>query len=382
MRKVLMLATTAAMIEQFNKNNIRILQDMGYEVHVAGNFHEGNPISDEKLKQFQEWITAGGGTWFHIPATRKPLDFKNNIAAYRAILQLIREQRYDFIHCHTPIGSVLGRVAAHQTGTKIIYTAHGFHFFQGAPLKNWLLYYPIERFLSRWTDVLICINHEDYDRARRTFHAKRTEYVPGVGVDTDVFRSTNETDTVQKRKELGIGAEDIVLLSVGELNKNKNHQVVIQAMKECNLRNLHYIIVGRGRLAEKLKELSKQLGMEARVHIAGFQENVQLFYGMADIYVQPSLREGLSVSLMEAMAEGLVCIVSDIRGNIDLIEDEKGGYLCNPNDANAFAEKINALSNCKELCNEMGKYNMERVKKFDEKIINRRMKELYDKVGA
>jgi glycosyltransferase involved in cell wall biosynthesis len=206
--------------------------------------------------------------------------------------------------------------------------------------------------------------------------------VPGVGVDTEAFCSTNETDTVQKRKELGIGAEDIVLLSVGELNKNKNHQVVIQAMKQNHLFNLHYIIVGRGRLAEKLKKLSKQLGMEERVHIAGFQENIKLFYDMADIYVQPSLREGLSVSLMEAMAEGLVCIVSDIRGNIDLIEDEKGGYLCNPNDANAFAEKINALSNCKELCNEMGKYNMERVKKFDEKIINRRMKELYDKVGA
>jgi glycosyltransferase involved in cell wall biosynthesis len=272
-------------------------------------------------------------------------------------------------------------VAAHQTGTKIIYTAHGFHFFQGAPLKNWLLYYPVERFLSRWTDVLICINREDYDRARRSFHAGHTVYIPGVGVDTEAFCSTNEADAWQKRKELGIGAEDIVLLSVGELNKNKNHQVVIRAMKECNLCNLHYIIVGRGRLAEKLKKLSNRLGMEARVHVAGFQENVRLFYGMADIYVQPSLREGLSVSLMEAMAEGLVCIVSDIRGNIDLIEAEKGGYLCSPGDANAFAEKITTLSNSKELRSRMGLYNRNKIPEFDEKNINQRMKELYHEVG-
>jgi glycosyltransferase involved in cell wall biosynthesis len=201
--------------------------------------------------------------------------------------------------------------------------------------------------------------------------------VPGVGVDTEAFCSANEADAALKRKEFGIGAEDIVLLSVGELNKNKNHQVILQAMKQNHLLNLHYIIVGRGRLAEKLKKLSKQLGMEDRVHIAGFQENVRLFYDMADIYVQPSLREGLSVSLMEAMAEGLVCIVSDIRGNIDLIEDEKGGYLCNPNDANTFAEKITRLSQSKELRSRMGAYNREKIGEFDKKIINQRMKELY-----
>jgi glycosyltransferase involved in cell wall biosynthesis len=148
-------------------------------------------------------------------------------------------------------------------------------------------------------------------------------------------------------------------------------------MKQNHLHNLHYIIVGRGRLAENLKKLSKQLGLEERVHIAGFQENVRLFYGMADIYVQPSLREGLSVSLMEAMAEGLPCIVSDIRGNIDLIEDEKGGYLCRPGDANAFAEKITTLRNSKELRSRMGLYNRNKISEFDEKIINQRMKELY-----
>lgn len=243
MKRMLMLATTAAMIEQFNKNNILILEEMGYEVHVAGNWLEGNPISDERLEAFKEWITEHGGRYFHIPSVRRPSAMKANITAYRKVVELIKEYHYEFIHCHTPIGSVIGRIAAHVTHTKIIYTAHGFHFFKGAPLKNWILYYPVERFLSRWTDILITINQEDYQRAKKNFHAKRTEYIPGVGIDLKKFQM-NLYDREKERKELGLHNGDILLLSVGELNENKNHEVVIRTLAKLKRKELHYVIVG------------------------------------------------------------------------------------------------------------------------------------------
>jgi glycosyltransferase involved in cell wall biosynthesis len=267
-------------------------------------------------------------------------------------------------------------VAAHQTGTKIIYTAHGFHFFQGAPLKNWLLYYPVERFLSRWTDMLICINHEDFDRAQRSFHAKRTVYVPGVGVDVDKFQR-KEPNREQIRKQFGLDDSDIMLLSMGELNKNKNHEIAVRAIAKMCDQNIHYLIAGQDRSEGYLHRVIEQLKLEDQVQLLGFRDDIQQLCQCADIFVLPSLREGLSVSLMEAMASGLPCIVGRIRGNVELIEDGKGGYLCDPRDANEFAEKINALSNCEELRSRMGAYNREKIRGFDEEIINQRMKELY-----
>lgn len=185
MKKMLMMATTAAMIEQFNKNNILILLDMGYEVHVAGNFEKGNPISQERLEALKKWLEERKCKWFNIPSTRKPTDY-NNVRAYKQVVSLIKQYNYNFIHCHTPIGSVIARCAAHKTHTPIIYTAHGFHFYKGAPIKNWLIYYPVEKFFSRWTDLLILITKEDYERAK-SFKAGKVVYVPGVGIDLDEF---------------------------------------------------------------------------------------------------------------------------------------------------------------------------------------------------
>ena len=153
MKKVMMLTTTAYMSERFNRGNICVLEEMGYEVHVVANFDKGNPTTKEVLDEFKQWIEAHHGKWISISLTKHPTDFKNNGKAYKQLKQLIQEHKYEFIHCHTPVAGVLGRLAGHNTETKVIYTAHGFHFFKGAPLLNWLLYYPVERFLSAWTDM-------------------------------------------------------------------------------------------------------------------------------------------------------------------------------------------------------------------------------------
>lgn len=375
MKTVLMLATTAAMIEQFNKDNILILEEMGYEVHVAGNFLVGNPISDKRLEAFKVWIEEHHGKWFHIPATRKPTDIKHNVAAYIKVIHLIQEYHYEFIHCHTPIGSVIGRLAAHKTHTKIIYTAHGFHFFKGAPLINWILYYPVERFLSRWTDMLILINKEDFNRAKKSFHAKRTEYIPGVGVDVTKI-SQVEVDRLGKRKTIGVPEEAFLIISVGEVNKNKNHEVIVRTISRLNQNNIHYIICGQGSAADRVIQLSKKLCVDEQVHLLSFRNDIFELLKCSDLFAFPSKREGLSIALIEAMAAGLPIIASNIRGNVDLI-DEEGGYLVQCDDVNQYVNAIEKIAEDPGKQASMGTHNLESVEKYNIRLIHEIMKNRY-----
>ena len=364
--KMLMLATTAAMIEQFNKDNILILEKMGYEVHVAGNFLEGNPISEERLEQFKTWLSEHHGKWFNLTSTRRPFDFSGNGKALRKVIELINEHHYDFIHCHTPLGSVIGRIAAHRTHTRIIYTAHGFHFYKGAPLKNWLLYYPVERFLSRWTDVLITINKEDYERASSKFHAKKTIYVPGIGVDTAKFApGQTEEIRLQKRSEIGVPSDAIMMISVGELIPRKNHIAAVKVLQELP-ESYWYVIVGKGELGKEFLELDKT----GRLIVLGYRTDVRELLWSSDLFVFPSFQEGLPVALMEAMASGLPCVASRIRGNVDLISDED--KLFDPDDVQRLVQLIkNTVP---------GKCHYDILSGIDIEVIRAEMKSLYEKM--
>lgn len=377
MKKVLMLATTAAMIEQFNKNNILILEKMGYEVHVIGNWKEGNPISEERLDEFKVWLMNHHGRWHHMPSTRKPTDF-NNIVAYRQVVNLIRQEKFEFIHCHTPIGSVIARCAAHKTHTPIIYTAHGFHFFKGAPLKNWLLYYPIEWLCSWWTDVLITINQEDYERAKKRLHAKKIVYVQGVGIDVQKFGMDGAENI---RSELEIKEDEVFIVSVGELIKRKNHRVVIRALTNIRNERFQYYIVGQGELNDYLKKLIIKEDLENKVHLLGYRKDVGNILAVADIFVFPSLQEGLPVALMEAMSSGLPVVCSKIRGNIELIENKMGGYLIEGlQDTGSYADAIMRLCKNKKLRIEYGEFNKKKVKGFSVDNVRKVMEQIYEEM--
>ena len=291
-------------------------------------------------------------------------------SAYKQIKKLLVNNKYEFIHCHSPIGGVCGRLAAKVTHTKVIYTAHGFHFYKGASKLNWMIYYPIEKVLSYITDVLITINKEDYELA------KRVEYVPGIGVDTNKFAKV-VMDKNEKRKELGLCQDNIVLLSVGELNKNKNHEVIIRALAKLENSNIQYIIAGRGNLELSLKELAKELNIEKQVHFLGFRTDISELYNISDIFCFPSYREGLSVALMEAMSSGISVVCSNIRGNRDLIHNDKGGYLCNPKNVDEFLTKIRHLYKNKNIMIDMGRHNQVYINKFDIEIVNEQMSKIY-----
>ena len=381
MKRALVLASVASMIDQFNMPNIKLLKDMGYEVDVATNFLHGSTCSDEKIAKLKDELAKLNVRCFQIDFSRNVLNLVHNLKAYKQTKKIIDNNNYALIHSHSPIGGFLSRIAARASrrrGTRMIYTAHGFHFYKGAPLTNWLIFYPIEKLCSMWTDVLVTITHEDYQLAKQKMSAKEVVYVPGVGINTSEL-APNETDAevnTGKREELCIPQQALVMLSVGELNKNKNHELVLRAMAQLGNQELHYVIAGRGTLDAYLLQLARELGVSERFHLLGFRSDVRELFKMADFFAHPSYREGLSVAVMEAMANGLPVICSAIRGNTDLIENNKGGYLFKPNDldtAHTALGKMVSSANRRE----MGDFNLKKAKILDLESVLDTMKVIY-----
>ena len=328
MKSVLVITSVASMVDQFLFPNLELFQNMGYEVHVACNFERGNSCSGERVLALQSRLRERNIPYYQIDFARDVTEVLENIRAYKEVKKLVSSHKYDLIHCHSPIGGLLTRIACRKIrkhGTTVIYTAHGFHFFKGAPIKNWILYYPVEKICSRWTDVLITINQEDYSFAKRKMKSGKIEYVPGIGIDLERITKI-EVDRAEKRRELDIPDGATLLLSVGELNKNKNHETVIRAIGDLDV---YYIIAGRGELEEQLQLTIEKLGLANRVKLLGFRQDILELCKSVDVFVFPSFREGLSVSVMEAMASGLPVACSCIRGNTDLI-DENGGEMFDP----------------------------------------------------
>ncbi|MDD6479319.1 MAG: glycosyltransferase [Oscillospiraceae bacterium] len=364
----ILYVTTIGTTMGFFKEFIGSLINDGHTVDIATN-EETSPVP--------EFYYNRNCKVFGISTSRSPFSL-GNFRAIKQIRQIVIENGYDIVHCHTPLAAAATRLACRplrKKGLKVFYTAHGFHFYKGAPIKNWLIFYPIEKICSYFTDVLITINKEDYDLAKRKFRAKKTEHVEGVGIDLSEF-GRNSFFREQKREELGIPEDAKLLLSVGELNENKNHETVIKAIKDFGV---YYIIAGEGALHEHLQKLIDEQDLTDKVKLLGYRDDVSELYSAADIFVFPSFREGLSVALMEAMASGLLCAVSKIRGNVDLI-DYNGGSYFNPTDAESCKLAIEDLM--KKDCISICKYNAEKIKTFSRDNIVKKMKKMYYELGV
>ena len=366
MKKVLFTATVVKThIMEFHIPYLRMFQQAGWETAVAAR----NDFDDPG-----DCVIPCCDRYYDIPFERSPLK-RSNLRAYRELKRVIDQGEFDLIHCHTPVGALLTRLAAgkaRRKGTKVIYTAHGFHFFKGAPKLNWLVYFPAEWLCGFLTDVLITINREDYDFAQKHIHAGKVCYVPGVGVDMDRFGGSRET----AREKLGIGNEEFVLLSVGEMTENKNHRLALQALALLPEKPIRYVLVGRGERMEELQAQARELGITDRVIFTGYRNDVSELYPAADAFFFPSFREGLSVALMEAMASGLPAIVGKIRGNTDLIDDGVEG-LYMPLTPEGAAEAIRKLYDDPALGARLGEAAREKVRRFSAPEVQRKMREIY-----
>lgn len=369
MKKFLIVAHYSRFLVQFELNDVKLLQGMGYEVHYATNFEHEDMYADAV-----QVIREHGVILHQVDFVRSPYNILANIKAYKQLKHLMRTEMFAGVHCHTPMGGVVGRLAANATGTKpVLYTAHGFHFYKGCPLKNKLIYQTAETFLARYTDAQITINREDFAAAQKFPLRGKAYYVPGIGVDVKKISSV-QVDRATKRAELGIPQDAFVFISVGELNENKNHSTVIRALARTDIPNGYYLICGEGKLKQQHFELAQKLGISEKVKLLGFRTDVSEILRACDCFVFPSFREGLSVSLMEAMAAGLPCIASRIRGNVDLLENSR--YLFEPADESALCQMLKDAANGVQTEQECAQ-NREMLKRYEIENVSRCMTEIY-----
>lgn len=383
MKKALIYASVASMIQQFNMENIYLLLKQGYEVDVACNMESGSTISQEKIAEMKRILENMKVNIYHIPIPRNVTAFSGIFRSVSITKKIMNERKYDLVHCHSPIGSIICRIAnrfcKNYKKTKMIYTAHGFHFYKGAPIKNWLFYYPFEKLCAHFTDVLITINKEDYALAKRKLKAGQIKYVPGVGIDFKKF-STCVINRAEKRKELGVPENASLLLSVGELNKNKNHETVIKALAKLHNPDIYYLIAGKGNLECYLKELTESLNLKNNVKLLGYRTDIAELYKAADIYCHPSFREGLPVAVIEAMASGQPLICSDARGCRDLVT-EANGLLVSPDDIDGFKNAIEDLISNEAKRDFFAENNSIKANFYNIDNINKMLESLYSCKG-
>lgn len=367
MKKALIIATVGGFLSKFETNDVRLLRELGYEIHYASNFQNHIYDFDE-----QELIESGC-VLHHVNMQKNPFRIISLIRSIRDVKKVIQQENIELIHCHTPVGGVVGRMASRSCKRKpyVIYTAHGFHFYKGAPLLNWLLYYPVEYMLSKYTDCLITINREDYEFSKR-FRSKKKVLIPGVGIDVFKFQAGSEKRT---RMEQGFH-----LVSVGELNANKNHKTVIEALAVLKDIDIYYDIYGKGPEESNLKKLIAEKGLEQQVRVCGYHSCVEEVLQQAHCFVFPSRREGLGMAALEAMACGVPVIAADNRGTREYMEDGVNGIVCHWQNVSQFAKAIQRLKEDDNLRNELGRNAQITVRKFTISENERIMRRVYEKV--
>ncbi len=368
-KKVLFTSHTAN-FHKFNRPFMRMLKEQGYTVHYAS-------AGEEKVYDTDKH--------FDVPFERSP--FKpGNIKAYFKLKKIIDREDYDLIHTHTPTGSVITRLAARRArkkGTRVIYTAHGFHFFKGAPLLNWVVYYPIEKFMARYTDAIVTINSEDSERASRNFDTK-VYNLPGIGVNVEAFDiNMSSADKLKLRKSIGFKSKDFVLIYVAELLKRKDQMWLIKTLKDDFVKNkdLHLLLVGADSMSGELQKNVKDLKIESKVHFTGYRRDVPQLMKMSDLAVSTSLQEGLGLNLIEAMSAGLPLVVTDNRGHRDAVNGLSCATIVALGDDVTFREAVVSHYENRHKHNGISARDKDIFMKFSVEKVLPLMKQIYDAIN-
>ncbi len=360
-KKVLFVSHTAN-FSKFNRPFMRWFKQQGWRVEYAS-------AGEEEVKDCDQH--------HQISFQRSPFSM-DNLRAYRQLKAIIDQNNYDLIHCHTPVGGIVARQAAKQArrrGTKVIYTAHGFHFYDGAPLSYWLFYYPIEKYYASAADAVVTINSEDYQRAKAKFKTQVYK-IDGVGVNLDKFKSPTTEEKAGLRKQHGYTSDDIIMIYVAELNQNKNQRFLIESLDSLP-DNFQLILCGTGVLEHELKDLVKQLKLEKQVKFTGYIKNTEDFYALADICVASSIREGLGLNLLEAMASGLPVVASANRGHRDLTVDGENGFMYLLGDQEKFIEQVQKIADDDNLRDKLAENCLQLVDKYSVERAVKQMAKIY-----
>lgn len=383
MKRVLFVTTISGFLPQFEKNDVKLLKQMGCQIHYASNFT--NPIYAFDKTELEKNRVA----LHQIDIEKSPAKINKNIKAIKQLIKIIDENDIDIVHCHNPMGGVAARIAARagKRKPKVIYTAHGFHFYKGAPIMNWLFFYTAERFLARYTDIIVTINREDYIRAKKFRLKKNGEVylIHSVGVDKEKFAPRPELRET-KRAELGIPADAFHIVTAAELNENKNQKLVIEAVAALKNKskidadkayNIYYTICGKGPNEDKLRELIKAYGLENNVSLLGYRTDMDEILQTADVFAFPSIREGLGVAAIEALMCNVPLIAADNRGTREYVSDGNNGIVCRYDAVDEFEEAIELLYGNTAYRKRMADRCRESVKKFTIEEVEKTMTKVY-----
>lgn len=361
MKKVLIVTTIQNTVEAFLIPHIKLLESMGYKVWIATSIKR--EITTELKKNY----------WVDISFNRNPLSFKN-FQALKQMKDLIENNDFEIINLHTPIASFIGRyIARKNKNIDVIYTVHGLHFYKGAPIINWLLYYPLEKLAINWTNKIITINMEDYERIKRMSSQKTKIYkINGIGLDIERYQNGN---SIKIREELRINKEDIIITIIGELNKNKNQIQLLKAVSLLKEKNIQILLVGVGKTKKRLEKIAFLNNL--KVNFLGYRKDINDIIAASDIVCSLSYREGLPRNVMEAMSQGKPIIATKIRGNCDLIKNGVNGYLVKINDYRQTANKIEEIILNKELKEKIKENNFKEIMKYSLERILEETKKIY-----
>lgn len=370
--RIAIVATLMSFHASFNLSNIRLLRTLGYEIDVIGNRIKGS-YSQTKVDVFSKYCESIGVNLHYVDIPRSPIQLFKIIKSYYRLKDILIKNKVKFVHSHTPVGGLIGRLASRRLKLINIYTAHGFHFYDGAPLINWILYLPVEWLMSRYTDAIVTINAEDY-RIANKLQSKKVYNLPGVGVDFNAVKKKSDlVDLIENP------VSQVKLLSVGELNRNKNHLFVIESISSMSS-DIMYSIFGSGKLEAKYKKLINERSIHKIVELEGYRDNIKSLYSLFDVFIMPSLREGLPIALLEAMSAGLPVLASNVRGIKELVVEGKGGFLYEPNNVVQFLDKLQILINNPSMRYQMGQYNRIKAKQYDVNIVTEKMTKIYQEI--
>lgn len=373
MKKVLFVATVQSHIMNFHIPYLKLWQDKGYEVHVATNM-------DTKKYDNVEAIISNV-VWNNIDFDRNPFS-KNSFVALRQLVNLMNENRYELIHVHTPVGGILGRLAAKITNTKnVVYTAHGFHFFKGAPLKNWVLYYPIEKVMARFTDAIITMNEEDYIIAKNNFKTRikgNVFKVNGVGIDIEQYK-VDDVKNMTFKKSLGLNENDFIITVIAELIERKNHNQIIESLEKIQHKYPHIkaIFVGDGKLYDNINDRIKERNLENNILLLGYRTDIRQILNITDVLGLFSYHEGLPKNIMEGMVAKKPIICTNIRGNIDLVENNINGITVGINKIDETKKAILYMYNNRDKLEYMKMNSYKRILDYDIKKVIKEIDYIY-----
>lgn len=375
--KALFVATVRSHIGQFHMPFIRELKK--YRFTVDGAFKDNS--ADKPGLDLSDLDHV-----FEVPFSRSPYSF-SNVRAYFVLKKIIKNGNYDVVHCHTPMGSVVARLAAkgqRKKGLKVIYTAHGFHFYKGASKKSRLLFYPVEKFLSKYTDVLITINQEDCSCAENSgFRAGKIYKIHGVGVDIHKFTPLSADEKTALRNSFGFSERDFLLIYPADFCHRKNQKMLLEAFAilQKKYADVKLLLCGQDTAADEIKRLAVSLGVKNGVSYLGYRRDVNKLVGMSDVSVSSSRQEGLPVNIIEAMVMGNAVVATDVRGNNDLVHNGENGFLVESENAAQMAEAVSKLIENRELIKKFGKNGLCEAEKYSEENVNSELLGIYKEQG-